>query len=204
MRQDQQETIRSYDTYASLFEEKFRQHFDAFVRPLADVFLKALPGKRIWDIGCGAGDHAVYFATHGMDVTCGDLSPTMVERCRAKGLDAQVMDLEALSLPHASVDGIWMYASLLHVPRKKAPEVIARVADALVPDGIFGLAVKEGEGERYEEGEKYKGTQRYFVFYSDEDVRTLIASRFEVLEASRTVVKNGKAIFLNYLLRKRA
>ena len=45
-------------------------------------------------------------------------------------------------------DGVWAYASLLHVPRKEIDDVLERIILALRPEGICYLSSKEGDGER--------------------------------------------------------
>lgn len=194
-------TTKAYDRYADAYAKKFAEHFFLVVRDEADAFLKVVPGKTILDIGAGAGDHARYFAAHGYRVQCGDLSEAMVARCREKGLAADIMDLEQLTLPANAYDGIWMYCSLLHVPRIKAPDVIETVAAALRSGGILGLAVKEGEGEGLEK-DKYAGAQRWFTYFSDDEIRAYTDPHFELLHKSSTNVVN-KYTFLNYLFRKR-
>ena len=50
------------------------------------------PGARLLEIGAGTGQDSAYFQQRGARVVAVDLSPTMVERCRAKGIEAYVRD----------------------------------------------------------------------------------------------------------------
>ena len=54
------------------------------------------------EVGAGTGHDSLYFQRQGLRVLCTDLSPAMVELCRAKGLDAQVADFLGLGVPPAS------------------------------------------------------------------------------------------------------
>ena len=55
--------------------------------------------RTLLELGAAAGSDAAFFKAHGFDVVCVDLSPRMVERCRARGLVAHVMDVADLRLP---------------------------------------------------------------------------------------------------------
>lgn len=55
--------------------------------------LAALDGP-ILDVGCGAGQHALWFARRGVDLTGTDVSPHAVRAARERGLeDARVVDM---------------------------------------------------------------------------------------------------------------
>jgi 2-polyprenyl-3-methyl-5-hydroxy-6-metoxy-1,4-benzoquinol methylase len=49
-------------------------------------------------VGAGPGHDSRYFQEQGLRVLCTDLSPTMVELCKAKGLDARVADFLSLGV----------------------------------------------------------------------------------------------------------
>lgn len=193
------ETIRTYNLYAEKFDAKFGVHFLERVKNNAGKFLSVVSGKKILDMGSGPGNHAEYFAANGYDVMCVDLSEEMVKVCRQKGLHAEVMDIENLMFPPHSFDGIWAYASLLHVTKIKLPDMVASIVGLLVPQGICVLAVKKGIGEQFETSEDYPDCRRYFVYYTDEEVRAAFCPYFDVLEFIEDNVKN-KYVFMNYLL----
>ena len=51
--------------------------------PLYRWLFKRTGAKRILDAACGTGHHAAMFHSWGLEVEAADISPTMVERCRA-------------------------------------------------------------------------------------------------------------------------
>lgn len=68
----------------------------------------ALPPGRALDLGCGTGNHAIYLARHGWDVTGVDFTSRALERARQKAAAAgvaasfihgDVSRLDALDLP---------------------------------------------------------------------------------------------------------
>ena len=61
------------------------------------------PDARLLEVGAGTGQDSVFFQDQGFAVVAADLSPAMVEHCRAKGIDAHVMDfLHLISRPARS------------------------------------------------------------------------------------------------------
>lgn len=58
------------------------------------------PGSRLLDIGCGSGSLLATAKSRGISATGLNISPRQVERCRARGLDAHLLDYRYL-------DGAW-------------------------------------------------------------------------------------------------
>lgn len=193
------ENKKTYDLYAEKFEEKFGSHFQQYVKEEADIFRSKLSGKEIVDIGSGPGNHAQYFHDKGFQVLCVDFSGPMLKLCREKGLKTKQMDIEDWKLPENSADGIWAYACLLHIPKNKINQVIENCRKTLKPSGILGVVVKEGIGLKVETDEKYPGTRRLFIYFTEEEIKKLFEKQFEIIHSSKTVKNNH--VFLNYLLR---
>jgi 8-oxo-dGTP diphosphatase len=195
-------TIKTYNLYPAEFNQKFDDHFTNLVQKEAEEFIPLLPGKRLLDLGSGPGNHALFFHNQNLDVHCIDLSEEMVKLCKEKGLNAEVMDIENLTFAPESFDGIWAYASLLHIPKERIPALVPRLADILKPGGMLALALKKGEGQGFETHASYPGTQRWFSYFSDREVRELFDSHFEVVGSGETKAKN-KYTFMKHFLRKR-
>jgi len=196
------ETKRAYDSYAEKFDEHYGNFFEQHFLPtgVPDAFLVHLSGKKILDLGSGPGNHALYFKRKGLDVLCVDISEEMIRLCKEKWLKAEVMDMENLTLPEKSFDGVWANTSFLHIPKSRIPTVAADVARILKPSGILHVAVREGKEETFEENEKYPGTRRFFSDFQDEEIRSLFGAHFEVLRFLKLKMKT-KYTFLNYLMR---
>ncbi len=198
---DKEETKKAYNTYPEKFNKKFEVYFHNFVKKEADLFLKHLQGKTILDIGAGPGIHAIYFKEQGYDPFCIDISEAMIELCKKRRLKAEVKDIEQLEM-HDVFDGIWAYTVLLHIPKKRIPPIIKKIASLLKPQGIFGLAIKEGQGEGFEKNEDYPQTRRWFTYFTEKEIQVMYKNEFELMHVSKTPIKNQ--IFVNYLLRKKA
>ncbi|MEU8243422.1 class I SAM-dependent methyltransferase [Actinoplanes missouriensis] len=129
------------------------------------------PGARLLEVGAGTGQDSAYFQQHGLTVVAADLSPVMVEHCRAKGIDAHVMDFLHLDVPAASFDAVYAMNCLLHVPNHDLPTVLAALRTALRPGGLLFIGVY-GSDESTEgplDGDQHK-PPRFFSWRTDEQL----------------------------------
>lgn len=110
------------------------------------------PGARVLDFGCGSGRDAKYFQEVGFVVDAVDGSPELCRiASRLTGLPVRCMRFEELDA-EAVYDGIWACSSILHVPSSQLPEVLAKMAVALKPDGVIYTSFKLGEFEGMRHG----------------------------------------------------
>jgi SAM-dependent methyltransferase len=100
-----------------------------------------LAEKKLLDIGAGLGESSVYFALQGAKVTTVDISPQMVEMAVALGkkfgvaLEGIVSGAEALRLPEASYDIIYLANTIHHVHDRAS--LFEQMSRALKPGGKF-------------------------------------------------------------------
>jgi len=99
--------------------------------PLLDMLVPR-PGERILDLGCGDGALTAKIAKAGAHVVGVDASADQIAACRARGLDAHVVDGHALGF-EAEFDAILTNAALHWMIRPE--EVVAGMHRALVPGG---------------------------------------------------------------------
>lgn len=195
-----QKNLDTYERFVDHFDEKFERNFRMHVVPSAELFISQLKGDRILDAGSGPGNHALFFKQHGLDVFAIDLSPKMIERCVSRGIRAEVHDLETLNLSGMMFDGIWMYASLLHIPHAKVRYVLDRVSSYLVRGGIFALSVKEGRGQSIEGSENIPESERMFTYFTRNEIDEYFAHYEQIEYRERKI--NQKIKFMNFMFRK--
>ena len=144
------------------------QHWDpqrynrnaGFVAELGALLIDLLdprPGERILDLGCGEGALTAKLLDAGAAVVGIDASPEQVAAARERGLDARVMNAEALDFD-SEFDAVLSNAALHWMLDPDA--VLRGVARALKPDGRF-VAEMGGAG----------------------NVAAIVAALFAVLEA---------------------
>ena len=116
--------------------ERYARHA-AFVAelgaPLVDL-LDPRPGMQVLDLGCGDGRLAERIAACGADVVGVDTSEELVAAARARGVDARIMDGQALAFDH-QFHAVISNAALHWMPR--SDDVIDGVHRALKPGGRF-------------------------------------------------------------------
>jgi histidinol-phosphate/aromatic aminotransferase/cobyric acid decarboxylase-like protein/SAM-dependent methyltransferase len=94
------------DYWAYATEEYTAERTAAEVGYLAAVLDRAAPGRRVLDVGCGLGRHAIGLAGRGFDVVGVDVSGWAVERAASAastaGVDVRLHRLDALTAPDSS------------------------------------------------------------------------------------------------------
>lgn len=141
-------------------------------------------GARLLEVGAGTGQDSAFFQQGGLVVVAADLSPAMVEHCRAKGIEAHVTDFLHLDFPAGSFDAVYAMNCLLHVPNHDLPAVLESIRAVLRPGGLFFVGV-------YGAGESTEGPidddrhvpPRFFSWRTDEQLLGFAtAARFDVVD----------------------
>lgn len=101
--------------------------------PLVELLAPA-PGQRILDLGCGDGVLSLVIMAAGATVVGVDGAPDMVAAARARGVDARLMDGQALEF-EGEFDAVFSNAALHWMGDAEA--VIDGVRRALRPGGRF-------------------------------------------------------------------
>lgn len=153
------------------------------------------------EVGAGTGQDSAWFQEHGLTVTAVDLSPAMVQRCRAKGVDAHVRDLLRLGFPPASFDAVYAMNCLLHVPNRDLPAALTAIGAVLRPGGLFYLGVWAGphSGEGPLAGDDHD-PPRFFSWRTDEQLRLATRASFDTVDFH--VVPVGDRRFQSMTLRR--
>ncbi|MEU6860591.1 class I SAM-dependent methyltransferase [Glycomyces sp. NPDC046736] len=191
---------RAYDAEAASRAVMDDEPWKAAERERFAAYLPA--SARLLEIGAGHGVSGLYFAGSGHRVTCVDLSPELVARCREQGLDAEVMDFADLDYPEAAFDAVFGMNCLLHVPSADLPAVLAELARVLAPGGLcywgqYGGLDFEGVWDR----DKYE-PKRFFSFQSLDRLRAFASAAFTVLDARTVPVDRTPDQFHSLILRK--
>ena len=194
-------TLDSYQKNSHFFAEHFKGVFNLAKREEFIKFINLLSGKRILDIGCGGGEHALWFESQGLNVTAIDLSPEMVGIAREKGVNAKILDMEKMNFSDSSFDGIWAVASLLHLKKGNISNVISSFSKILRENGVLFIVVKEGIGEDFQVDTQNKSTRRYFSYWQEKELLDVLEKHFELIEFWKD--KPRDVTFLQFFLRNK-
>ena len=186
------------------YENNTADFFDSTIS--ADVeylycdFLKSIPqGGRILDLGCGSGRDAKAFIEKGYSVTAIDGSPSLCKMAKEKlGIEVECLDFNDLNYKE-EFDAVWACASLLHCSRENLPNIIDKIKNALVLNGVVYMSFKYGDFE----GEKLG---RFFLDLNEERFdeifqKTNGLEKIKVWQSEDTR-RDKDVTWLNVLLRK--
>jgi SAM-dependent methyltransferase len=140
---------------------------DAYwLRPAEDVRIlledwkwKGEDRKRLLDLGCGIGRHALLFARAGFEVTGFDLSDAGLSRLRqlaaAEGLNVRTAhgDLLELPFPDKSFDFVLAYRSIYHCSFQGLADALGEARRVLCGGGGFFANFLSQESLYYRGGE---------------------------------------------------
>ena len=170
---------------------------------------------RAADLGCGAGNYAVWLALQRFDVTGIDLSAAAIARAqelaRSKGAACRfiVYDLlEPTDAFDAAFDFAYDWLVLHHVFPDDRPRYVANVLRLLRPGGLY-LSVCFSEDDQAITGEgKYRQPQLGTLLYlsSEHEIRDLFEPSFDIEELATVEIEGKRAPHraVKALMRKRA
>ena len=133
----------------SAWDAAFRSRFRGY--PEEDVFMRAfsrsVAAQRILSVGSGLGFHEIFYQSRGAQLTCADIVPTNLEvitRVAAlkglPGIRTLALDDRSRGFPDL-FDTVFIYGSLMHMPRDYQRTMLAHAAAALEQDGRIVLMV---------------------------------------------------------------
>lgn len=168
------------DTYNKIAKDWHADHHaDDWWHEGTNKFLSFLkPQARILDVGCGAGHKTHYLIGKGFQVMGVDFSENLLAIAKREVPNAEFVlaDMRDLSEINGQFDAIFSQASLLHIPKKGAPDVLSHWLEKLKSGGYFYLAVKgvkEGEPDEHILRENNYGYEyeRLFSYFSMEELK---------------------------------
>lgn len=140
-------------------------------------------GGVVLDAGSGSGRDTLAFLEAGLTVDAFDASEELAFRSsRLTGCPTEVARLETYTGPWAHYDGVWAFASLLHVRGDDMPGAVSRLAAVLKRSGWLFANFKIGTEERIAQ------LGRRYTDMTAERLRTLFAEsrQWDEIQTSST------------------
>jgi SAM-dependent methyltransferase len=200
---DHHEVDHTLEFYEREAQSYYKTTVGLDVSGLLEKFTLALPsGGRILDAGSGSGRDTKYLLDHGYEVDAFDASPKLAALSSSlTGRRTRVEDFEHWSAPASAYDGIWAFASLLHVAREDLPRVVDQLANSLRPGGVIFASFKKGSQDIVDE----RG--RRFTNFTVDAARALFADggRFNSIDvwAERASAAHGEDTDWVYVMARR-
>ena len=171
-----EELEKTYEVYSKYAKEYVESTYPNLLQYQLTQFISYVPkGAKLLDIGCGSGKDVEFLTEEGFDILGVDYSEAMIKEAEEKVPNGKfvVEDMRNLSFDDNSYDGIWCCASLIHIPKESAVDVLKKFKATLKDNGILYLAVIEGEGEEMVEFPQSKNMPRFFAFYKQPEIEEL-------------------------------
>lgn len=165
------------------------------------------PIKRVLDLGCGNGRHAMYFARQGFKTAGIDVSEQAIEwandwaRRESLEIDFRIGDIENLPFEEQTFDVVVAHGVLDHVHMETARRAAAEVKRVLRPRGLFYCDLRSTEDFEYGVGDEAgpntfvvsEGYEQGLVqhFFSQPETEALFDGLFRILYSEITENRLG-------------
>ncbi|MFC9796943.1 class I SAM-dependent methyltransferase [Streptomyces sp. NPDC127584] len=152
-------TRDAYDAVAAVYAEQFHDSLRdrAVERALLGAFAELVRANgdvdgEVADLGCGPGYVTAHLHGLGLRAFGVDASPEMVGLARAAhpGLRFEVGSMGALALADGTLAGVLSRWSIIHLPPRELPSVVAEFARVLAPGGHLLVAFPATDGPEHE------------------------------------------------------
>lgn len=169
----------AYSRIARKWSGMWNEENERYHMPCRRLFLDRLNGSRILDAGCGPGRDSLYFAGRGMSVTACDTVAAFLPGIRSAepSIETAVMDMTRPCFSGETFDGIYLFASFLHIPHELSLKTLAGFYAMLRPGGLlFMHHVRSEKGYRsYRVDNLLIDDNPAFCFCHDESELTVLA-----------------------------
>jgi SAM-dependent methyltransferase len=179
------ETQQTYDLIASEFARQNSVAAPEVADRLDELAASVPAGSVVADIGCGPGRDVMMLRARGLRVAGIDLSLGQLRASAVAGLVQA--DMRRLPLQAGSVQGIWCWAALVHLPREAVPQALAEFARIVASGGSLSMSIAHGDGEGFEAATPYGSDgRRWFTRYDEPELTGLLmAAGFRIRDVRR-------------------
>lgn len=205
MRQNEMDRI-----YSSMPLEEIPWNIEEPPKALVELVEKKNIGPcKTIDLGCGAGNYAIYLASIGFDVTGVDISPTAIKiakkNAKKKKVKCNFFVLDVLcdlNVVKETFNFAYDWELLHHIFPEKREKYVKNVHRLLNLKGKYLSVCFSEKDSQFGGSGKYRKTQLGTVLYfsSEEEMRCLFEPYFSIKEL-KTIEISGKSVphLVNYI-----
>jgi 2-polyprenyl-3-methyl-5-hydroxy-6-metoxy-1,4-benzoquinol methylase len=197
MNYNYQQTIHTFHTLASQWQEKF-MYLDLYTDTYAAFCARCKnPDAAVFEIGCGPGNITQHILREcpGFRILGIDAAPAMVELARQNVPAAQfeVMDARNISTINNVFDAVICGFCLPYLAKEDAEKLISDTAALLQPQGIFYLSTIEDDYSKSALQTSSNGQHSaYQFFYRESDLQKMLTENgFTILQSFRKVLEKS-------------
>jgi 2-polyprenyl-3-methyl-5-hydroxy-6-metoxy-1,4-benzoquinol methylase len=174
-------TIKSYDDNAEEYAKNVANLNSRYIVDFINNLKHNFPNLSnsnisILDIGCGSGRDLEQFSSQGFKVKGIDKSKKLLKIASNKVDKKHLQYLDILNIHNlkGKFHGVWLNASLVHIPKINVPDVLSSIVGKLHENGIIYISVKEGYGEGLEEDNRYSGAEKYWSYFTEFEMKNML------------------------------
>lgn len=180
-------TLAAYERHADQYIERSRKVSSG---PVVELVARVPVGARVLEVGSGPGWDADALEAAGLVVDRTDGALAFVDRMRAAGHPARVLDVLNGDFG-GPYDAVYANAVLLHVPRARFVDVLASIAAATRPGGLLVATLKKADGEGW--SDRKLDDPRYFIYWQEPALLDALSAACWIPESVRETTGPGAA-----------
>lgn len=174
-------TIKSYDETAEDYAINVANLSNSYIVEFIDKVNQNFAELQnsdisILDVGCGSGRDLEIFKSKNFNIKGIDKSKKLLKIASKKIDNKYLQHCDILNLKDlkGKYHGIWINASLLHIPKSNLPNVLSSFVRKMHTNGIIYISVKEGYGETFEHDNRYSGVEKFWSYFTEYELKNLM------------------------------
>ena len=218
MSKENKKTIEVYKKKAYLYlsnsiehdklnPQRAKQKREKLEKLISSNFSSLPKHAKIFEIGSGDGSNAKFIQSLGFDITASDTADDFIRASQNQGLKTIKFNALEDAFPE-KYSAVFCWRVFVHFTQEDALDILQKVYNTLDDNGIFIFNAMNRETKKVDnewvdfEGEYHMGAERYYNYFTKEDLDTIIQkTKFKIEDFHKDGGSNNNK-WLLYVLRK--